>query len=144
MALPAIPIIGGIFDIIGNGFGMLRDWVQSTRELKQKKAEAKIALEAAKVTHANKIAENAQATNAEIDVINTQKDHGWKADWLLFMWSLPLLLSMLPYEWAWAASDRFFARFETAPDHYLIAWGVMFAAIYGYREIVGAFRKGKA
>lgn len=143
----AIPVIGAALEIVSNAIGIGRDWLQGRRDRQKARLDADIAIEKGRAKHAETMAENGQMIEARVDEINASKsDASFKDEWILALWSSPLVLAMFPWEWAQEASDRFFQKMQDAPEWYVVSWGVMIGAAYGYRKIVEFFKrpKGKA
>ena len=57
-----------------------------------------------------------------------------EGQWLTILFSIPLILAFLPFEWADAAVANGFAALETMPQWYSYTLGVIVAASFGVRS----------
>lgn len=120
-----LPIIG---DVIGNLFGIGRDYLEGKRKLKQAEMDAKIHVEKTKLSAV--IDWNQQA------LINAQSS--WKDEYLLILFSIPLILCFVPEFGPPIVADGFAVLKET-PDWYKASLGVMVAGSYGYQKLTKFF-----
>ena len=63
----------------------------------------------------------------------------WKDEWLTILFSVPLILCFLPFEWAEQAVQNGFAALESMPDWYQYTLGVIVAASFGVRSATKFF-----
>lgn len=119
-------------------------WFERKQKLAQTKAENEAALEQAR-TQAE-IARLGKAQDAEIawdQEAVSQMKMSWKDEYFVIVWTMPLWLAMLPFEWALTASTAFFQTMDTAPDWYVSGMAVMIAASFGVRKIIDIMRARK-
>lgn len=135
MALP-------ILTLVAQALGIGGSYVEKRMELTKAKLDAEI-----KVTQAKAEAEIAQAARAqqsEIDwdlTVARQMESTWKDEWFVILFSIPLVLAFIPFEWADKAVDRGFQNLEQMPDWYAYALGLAVAASFGYRKFVDFMRR---
>jgi hypothetical protein len=67
----------------------------------------------------------------------------WKDEWLTILFSVPLILCFLPFEWAEQAVQNGFAALESMPDWYQYTLGVIVAASFGVRSATKFFGSKK-
>jgi hypothetical protein len=119
-------------------------WFERKQKLAQTKAENEAALEQAR-TQAE-IARLGKSQDAEIawdQEAVSQMKLSWKDEYFVVVWTTPLWLAMLPFEWALTASTAFFQTMDTAPDWYVTGMSVMIAASFGVRKIIDIMRSRK-
>jgi len=114
-----IPIIG---EVIGNLFGLGRDYLDGKRKLKQAKLETELYIEKSKAT-------------ADIDwdkqaLVNAQTS--WKDEWFTLLLSIPAIMAFIPGLAPYVGFG--FAELAKAPDWYLAAFGIAVAALFGFRK----------
>jgi hypothetical protein len=123
-----LPIIGAIATAIG---GIAKSWLENRRV----KAEGKIAISHAKINFKVKQYES----RAEMDVSAMQgMQFSWKDEYLLLLFSVPLVLSFFPVTVPWVQAG--FAVLQTLPEWYQWSITGMVAATFGLRTWKGLFR----
>jgi hypothetical protein len=124
-----------LFDIVngilGNGIGILRDYLEGKRKAAQAELDTKLSIEKAKQEVAGHIQEGEALHNIRWEEIQAEgsKD-SWKDEWFTVVLSLPFLLSMFGLS-SWA--DRAFEAMRKAPDWYTMAFLVAVGASFGVR-----------
>lgn len=118
-------------------------------ERKQKLAEVKATAEATVLTaEANARAQIAlKSADAEIEWDReglNQMKYSWKDEYLVIVWTSPLWLAMLPFDWAQRASTAFFETITNAPPWYIGGMAVMIAASFGVRKAIDIIKHVKA
>ena len=136
-----IPIIG---EIIGNLFGLGRDYLEGKRKVKQAKVEAEIALETLKVKGVEERATAGKLHEINWEVLQVQGSmKSLKDEWVLLMISIPFLSAALGYP---EVALRTFEAFEAAPDWYRYTFVTIALASFGIRakdQISTLLRRGK-
>lgn len=137
-----IPVIGPIFEVVGNILGIGRDWVKANRDIKQAKVDAAIAIEKAKVAHAQKVVETGQAANIDWDNIMAQASgDSWKDEWITILVSIPVVMCFLPW-----TQETVLVGFEILgqlPEWFQYTIGVVVAASFGFRKVADVIGKTK-
>lgn len=124
--------------------GGVTGWFERKQKLAQTRAENEAAVAQAE-TNA-KIARLNKAQDAEIEWDQealSQMKHSWKDEYFVIVWTVPIWLAMLPFEWAHDASVAFFETLTNAPDWYVTGMAVMIAASFGVRQIINMMRARK-
>ena len=65
--------------------------------------------------------------------------NSWKDEWLTILFSIPLILCFLPFDWADRAVQNGFAALESMPDWYQYTLGIIVAASFGVRSATKFF-----
>ena len=65
----------------------------------------------------------------------------WKDEWILLLFSIPLILAFLPFEWANAAVANGFAALDSMPQWYSYTLGVIVASSFAVRSATKFFGK---
>jgi hypothetical protein len=131
-----------VFDVVGNLFGIGRDYLEGKRNIEKAKIETRLAIEEAKAKSAIKVIETGQIAEIDWDVAAMEGSaNSWKDEWLTVLFSIPLILSFTPGG-AEIVRDGFDVLTGT-PEWYQISVGVIVAASFGYRKVVDAFKKAK-
>ncbi len=139
----SIPVIGPIMDVVGNLFGLGRDYLEGKRKLTQAKVEAQIALESLKVKGAEE-----RATAGKLHEINWEMlmakgtMSSLKDEWVLLMISIPFLSAAFGYP---EIAERTFQAFDAAPDWYRYTFVTIALASFGIRakdQLAGLLRRG--
>lgn len=124
--------------------GAVAGWFERKQKLAQTKAENEAAIEQAR-TNAE-IARLNKAQDAEIAWDQSAVDQmrvSWKDEYFVVVWTTPLWLAMLPFDWAMRASAAFFQTMDVAPDWYVSGMAVMIAASFGVRQLINIMRARK-
>lgn len=116
MALPAIPIISGLFKLA-------ESWLDGYRKKTEAKDERKAELL------------RQQGTWDEIQAQNSATS--WKDEWLTILFSIPLILAFVPP--AVPVVYDGFAALEKMPDWYVTTLGVIVAASFGVRSAISVY-----
>ena len=67
--------------------------------------------------------------------------NSWKDEYLVLLFSIPLILAFLPFEWANAAVANGFAALESMPQWYSYTLGVIVASSFAVRSATKFFGK---
>lgn len=137
-----IPIIGPIFEVFGNILGIGRDYIASTRRLKEAKVNAQLAVIDAQAKSAIKLSETEQAGNIQWDVTMAEASkESWKDEWITILVSVPVIMCFIP-----ATQDtvlRGFEILEQLPEWFQLTIGVVVAASFGFRKVADVIGKAK-
>ena len=123
-------IFSGIVNAVG---GIASAWMQNKVEETKAKGELKVAVEKRKTKMAT----------GEIDWDQTMAEaskDSWKAEWLVLLFSVPLILAFCG-DWGRAIVESGFQALETAPEWYRYTLGVIVAASFGFRGATKFFKK---
>lgn len=122
-------LLGPITDLASNYLKGKADAQAAAANLKLVEAEAKAT-----------IMKSAATSEAEWEKIMAQgSQNSWKDEWLTVLFSIPLILAFLPFEWAEKAVNNGFAALETMPSWYSYTLGVIVAASFGVRSATKFF-----
>ena len=122
-------LIGPITQLAGT-------WLEGTVETKKAKTLAKVATAKAEATIMEKKA------TGEIDwdlEIAKSKANSWADEWLVILFSIPLILAFVPGMEEVVANG--FAQLEAMPQWYQYSLGVIVAASFGVRSATKFFGK---
>jgi|TARA_E500000318_G_C3443141_1_gene165800 hypothetical protein len=123
-------IFSGIINAVG---GVATAWMNNKVEETKAKGELKVAVEKRKTKMAT----------GEIDWDQTMAEaskDSLKDEWILALWSIPLILSFTGKAGVQIVMDGFEAL-DKAPTWYTASLGVIVAASYGVRSAAKFFRK---
>lgn len=122
-------IIGPLTELAGG-------WLKGKADAQAAAANLKLVEAEAKAT----IMKSAATSEAEWEKIMAQgSQSSWKDEWLTGLFSIPLILSFLPFEWAKQAVTDGFASLEAMPEWYQYTLGVIVAASFGVRSATKFF-----
>ena len=122
-------LIGPLTELAGGWLKGKADAAAAANNLKLVEAEAKAT-----------IMKSAATSEAEWEKLMAQgSQNSWKDEWLTVLFSIPLILSFLPFEWAKQAVTDGFAALETMPSWYSYTLGVIVAASFGVRSATKFF-----
>lgn len=122
-------LIGPITELAGG-------WLKGKADAQAAAANLKLVEAEAKAT----IMKSAATSEAEWEKLMAQgSQNSWKDEWLTVLFSIPLILSFLPFEWAKQAVTDGFAALETMPSWYSYTLGVIVAASFGVRSATKFF-----
>lgn len=122
-------LIGPITELAGG-------WLKGKANAQAAAANLKLVEAEAKAT----IMKSAATSEAEWEKLMAQgSQNSWKDEWLTILFSIPLILSFLPFEWAKQAVTDGFAALETMPSWYSYTLGVIVAASFGVRSATKFF-----
>lgn len=116
-------------------------YVERKQRIAEVKANGEVRIEEARATA--EVARLNKVTEGEIAWDQSAVDQmrfSWKDEYFVIVWTAPLWLAMLPFEWAMRASASFFQVMDAAPDWYVSGMAVMIAASFGVRKIVDIMR----
>lgn len=124
-----VPVIGAIIGALGS---IGKSWLENRRV----KAEGKIAISKAKIGF--KVAQ--YESKAAMDVSAMQgMQFSWKDEYLLLLFSIPLVLCFIPACVPWVKDG--FAVLTTLPEWYQWSMTGMVAATFGLRTWKGLFTR---
>lgn len=124
MALPAIPIIGGLIDLG-------KTWLEGKVKKSQAKADAE-----AKV-----LVRSAESAADWEKVMAQNSGHSWKDEYLTIIFSIPMILAFFPD--AVPRVEAGFAALETMPNWYQYTLSLIVAASFGVRSAIGIMKERK-
>ena len=122
--------------LIGPITQLASTWLEGTVETKKAKTLAKVATAKAEATIMEKKA------TGEIDwdlEIAKSKANSWADEWLVILFSIPLILAFVPGMEEVVANG--FAQLEAMPQWYQYSLGVIVAASFGVRSATKFFGK---
>ena len=126
-------MIGALIGPIANLAGT---WLEGRVQTKAAETEAKVAKSKAEA----QIMLSAATSEAEWERVMAQgSQNSWKDEWLTILFSIPLILCFLPFDWADRAVQNGFAALEAMPDWYQYTPGVIVAASFGVRSATKFF-----
>ena len=113
-------------------------WLNGKVETKAAETKAKVARAEAEA----QIMVSAATSEAEWEKIMAQgTQNSWKDEYLVLLFSIPLILAFLPFEWANAAVANGFVALETMPQWYSYTLGVIVASSFAVRSATKFFGK---
>ena len=122
-------LIGPITELAGG-------WLKGKANAQAAAANLKLVEAEAKAT----IMKSAATSEADWERIMAQgSQNSWKDEWLTILFSVPLILCFLPFEWAERAVTNGLAALESMPDWYQYTLGVIVAASFGVRSATKFF-----
>ena len=123
-------LIGPITQLAGT-------WLEGKVEKTKAETGAKVARAKAEAT----IMEKKATGELDWDITMAEgSKHSWKDEWLVGLFSIPLILSFCG-EWGRTIVAEGFAALETMPDWYQYTLGVIVAASFGVRSATKFFGK---
>ncbi|MEC7615628.1 MAG: hypothetical protein VX556_02445 [Pseudomonadota bacterium] len=123
--------------LIGPACDLLGGWLKSKAETKAAETRAKLAMAEAEA-EVMKVAATHEAGWEKIMAQGSQ--NSWKDEWLVGLFSIPLILSFCG-EWGRTIVAEGFAALETMPNWYQYTLGVIVAASFGVRSATKFFGK---
>ena len=123
--------------LIGPASDLFGGWLKSKAETKAAETRAKVAKAEAEA-EVMKVAATHEAGWEKIMAQGSQ--NSWKDEWLVGLFSIPLILSFCG-EWGRTIVAEGFAALETMPDWYQYTLGVIVAASFGVRSATKFFGK---
>ena len=123
--------------LIGPISGLVGSWMdKKTEEQRGKSAVAK-----AKAEAEAKVMVSAATSTADWERLMAEgSKNSWKDEWLVGLFSIPLILSFCG-EWGRTIVSEGFAALDTMPDWYQYTLGVIVAASFGVRSATKFFGK---
>lgn len=124
-------LIGPITELAGG-------WLKGKANAQAASANLKLVEAEAKAT----IMKNAATSESEWERLMAEgTQNSWKDEYLVLLFSIPLILSFLPFEWAKQAVTDGFAALETMPQWYSYTLGVIVASSFAIRSATKFFGK---
>lgn len=124
-----LPIIGAIVSAVS---GVANSWLENRKV----KAKGKIDISKAKINF--KVAQYEARAQMDVEAMKGMQ-FSWKDEYLLVLFSVPLILCFIPYSVPWVTAG--FAVLQTLPIWYQWAITGMVAATFGLRTWKGLFNK---
>ena len=129
-----------IGQLIGPIANLAGGWLQGKADAQAAAANLKLVEAEAKAT----IMKSAATSEAEWEKIMAEgTQNSWKDEYLVLLFSIPLILSFLPFEWAKQAVTDGFAALEQMPQWYSYTLGVIVASSFAVRSATKFFRGKK-
>ena len=124
-------LIGPLTELAGG-------WLKGKANAQAASANLKLVEAEAKAT----IMKNAATSESEWERLMAEgTQNSWKDEYLVLLFSIPLILSFLPFEWAKQAVTDGFAALETTPQWYSYTLGVIVASSFAIRSATKFFGK---
>ncbi len=124
-----VPIIGPIFELIGNVFGGINDHFKDKRAIKAAKVKTELV-----------IMERQQVADIDWDTQALRNaETSWKDEWFVILLSVPAVMAFIPGLSVYVGLG--FAELAKAPDWYLAAFGIAVAASFGFRKFANRMIK---
>ena len=122
-------LIGPIAELAGG-------WLKGKAANQAASANLKLVEAEAKAT----IMKSAATSEAEWErIMATGSQNSLKDEYLVGLFSIPLILAFLPFEWAEQAVENGFAALETMPQWYQYTLGVIVASSFAVRSATKFF-----
>tara|TARA_R110000803_G_scaffold126541_1_gene194110 strand:+ start:258 stop:650 length:393 start_codon:yes stop_codon:yes gene_type:complete len=122
--------------ILGPIGSLASTWLSAKVETKAAETRMKVSEADAKA----KIMLSAATSEADWERIMAQgTQNSWKDEYLVILFSIPLILAFLPFEWADKAVANGFAALGTMPDWYSYTLGVIVASSFAVRSATKFF-----
>ncbi len=132
-----IPIIG---EVIGNLFGIGRDYLQGRRKLKEAELISKLRINEVKTDAQEKRISNGQ--KADIAWENTSlSQSGWKDEYWTLVLSIPLIMCFFPFLVGYVTAG--FTALELTPIWYRYAIGIAIGSAFGVRSLASFMKLKK-
>ena len=124
--------------LIGPIGNLASSWLQGKADAASAAANLKLVEAEAKAT----IMKSAATSEAEWERLMAEgTQNSWKDEYLVLLFSIPLILSFLPFEWAKEAVTDGFAALEQMPQWYSYTLGVIGASSFAVRSATKFFGK---
>ena len=131
---------GGIVSVVDGWQRRSTARVEADVKVAVTRAEAEATILVARATAATRLAENAQATDAQWDLAaNQQMERTWKDEFYVVLFAVPLVLAFVAPD----AVQRGFASLDGMPAWYFYSIGTMVAATFGMRRLLSLFEKAR-
>lgn len=134
MAFPIIPILTP-------ALGILSDWLEGKRKLKQAQVEGNLRVTEARAAGAVRLAETGQQLDASWEKMSIENS-SWKDEWFVILLSIPMILCFIPGG-AEIVSAGFNSLRESTPDWYQYAFLVAVASSFGFKKLTEIMDKRK-
>ena len=125
-----------IGQLIGPIANLAGGWLEGKANAQAAASNLKLVEAEAKATIMNSAA-TSEADWEKIMAEGTQ--NSWKDEYLVLLFSIPLILSFLPFDWAKEAVTDGFAALETMPQWYSYTLGVIVASSFAVRSATKFF-----
>lgn len=126
-------MIGQLIGPIANLAGA---WLEGKANAQAAASNLKLVEAEAKAT----IMKSAATSEADWEKIMAEgTQNSWKDEYLVLLFSIPLILSFLPFDWAKEAVTDGFAALETMPQWYSYTLGVIVASSFAVRSATKFF-----
>ena len=113
-------------------------WLNGKVETKAAETKAKVARAEAEA----QIMVSRATSEADWEKIMAQgTQNSWKDEYLVLLFSIPLILAFLPFEWANVAVAKGFAALDSMPQWYSYTLGVIVASSFAVRSATKFFGK---
>ena len=113
-------------------------WLNGKVETKAAETKAKVARAEAEA----QIMVSRATSEADWEKIMAQgTQNSWKDEYLVLLFSIPLILAFLPFEWADQAVANGFAALDSMPQWYSYTLGVIVASSFAVRSATKFFEK---
>jgi len=124
--------------LIGPIASLAGTWLNG--KVEQKAAQNKVKVAKAEAEAA--IMVSAATSEAEWDrIMANASANSWKDEYLVILFSIPLILAFLPFEWANVAVAKGFAALDSMPQWYSYTLGVIVASSFAVRSATKFFGK---
>lgn len=137
MALGMLSIVGGVLKTIS---GPVTQWVKGKQEIKAAEVAAEIKVIAAKAEHVHIMAKTEQGADIDWNKASI-KNSGWKDEFLLILWSVPMVLCFWPGGAKYAFEG--FNALASCPDWYKWGFCIMVSSAFGYKKFADKMSFGK-
>lgn len=122
-------LIGPLAELAGG-------WLKGKADANAAAANLKLVEAEAKAT----IMKNAATSESDWERIMAQGSmNSWKDEYLVLLFSIPLILAFLPFEWADEAVKNGFAALDEMPQWYSYTLGVIVASSFAVRSATKFF-----
>lgn len=132
MAFPLIPVFTSAFGIIG-------DWLEGRRKLKQTEMDGKIAIAQAKTEATIRITQSQQEIDANWNNLSIENS-GWKDEWFVILLSIPMIMCFIPGGDVYVRAG-FDALRQSTPEWYQYAFLVAVASSFGFKKLADIRKK---
>jgi hypothetical protein len=112
-------------------------YIERKQRIAEVKATGEVRIEEARANA--EVARLNKVTDGEINWDQSAVDQmrfSWKDEYFVIVWTAPLWLAMLPFQWADEASNAFFETISNAPQWYVYGMATMIAASFGVRKLI--------
>lgn len=125
-----------IGQLLGPVANLAGTWLNGKVEEKAAQNKVKVAKAEAEAA----IMVSAATSEAEWDrIMANASANSWKDEYLVLLFSIPLILSFLPFEWAKEAVTDGFTALEQMPEWYSYTLGVIVASSFAVRSATKFF-----
>lgn len=142
MAFPIVAVLGVVGKLFGWGADVFKDYTQKKVDLEVARLDYQVAEMKAK----SEIALYKVKADVEWDLKWADAaQHSWKDEWLLILWSIPLVGLFLPFMRPFIIDGfEYLKAFNPdAPSWYMTGWGIIFAASFGVKSAIKMMAPGR-